>query len=366
MIPIYKPYLSKFKKSAIQAINDEWISNHGIYVDLASDLLCKILNVKFCILMNNGTSATHCLFKALKFKYPHIKKIYVPNHVFIAPMNCALQEYNTDQIEIMKFDEKTFNIDTSEEYLKTLEENSAVVIVHNIGNIINVHRLKRLRPDLIFVEDNCEGLFGKYENIYTGTSNATLCSAASFYGNKIITTGEGGAFFTNDYEIYKYIKTFYSHGMSDKRYIHSLQGTNYRMTNVQAALLYDQLNDLQHILSLKKQIFTNYKNLLTPLHTKGKIQFIQSEDHTESAPWMFCILIPGVKYDDIEKYFTEKNIQLRPFFYDMYQHPFLQNIKKHDTTLFSKTDECVMFPSYPQLTFEEQTYIVKVLNDYLL
>jgi perosamine synthetase len=366
MIPIYKPYLSKYKKSCIQAINDEWVSNHGIYVDLASDILCKILNVKFCILMNNGTSATHCLFKALKFKYPSINKIYVPNHVFIAPINCALQEYTPDQIEIMKFDEKTFNIDTSEEYIKSLEKNSAIIIVHNIGNIINVPRLKRIRPDLIFVEDNCEGLFGKYENILSGTSKDTLCSAVSFYGNKILTTGEGGAFFTNDYDVYKYIKTFYSHGMSDKRYIHSIQGTNYRMTNVQAALLYDQLNDLEHILTLKKQIFINYKNLLGSLQTQGKVEFIQKEEHTESAPWMFACIVKNINYQDMEKYFLEKNIQIRPCFYDMREHNYLKHLKTHESTFFDITSECVMFPSYPQLTLEEQTYIIKVLTDYLI
>jgi len=366
MIPIYKPYLSKYKKSCIQAINDEWISNHGIYVDLASDMLCKLLNIKFCILMNNGTSATHCLFKALKFKYPQINKIYVPNHVFIAPINCALQEYNEQEIEIMKFYEKTFNIDTSEEYIKSLELNSAIIIVHNIGNIINVPRLKRLRPDIIFVEDNCEGLFGKYEHTFSGTCKDILCSAASFYGNKILTTGEGGAFFTNDYDVYKYIKTYYSHGMSDKRYIHSLQGTNYRMTNVQAALLYDQLNDLDHILTLKKQIFMNYKNLLLPLYKENKIEFILEEEKTENAPWMFACIVKNINYEDMEKYFIEKNIQLRPCFYDMHEHIYLTKLKKHDEQIFPITANCVMFPSYPDLKYEEQSYIVKVLTDYLL
>ena len=77
MIPIYKPYISKYKTSAIKAIESEWISNHGIYVDIATDRLKEILGIKYCILMNNGTSATHCLFKALKFKYPHIAKIYI-------------------------------------------------------------------------------------------------------------------------------------------------------------------------------------------------------------------------------------------------------------------------------------------------
>ena len=66
------------------------------------------------------------------------------------------------------------------------------------------------------MEDNCEGNLGKYENIYSGTSESTLCSAVSFYANKILTTGEGGAFLTNDKNVYEYIKSIYSHGMTNK------------------------------------------------------------------------------------------------------------------------------------------------------
>ena len=161
MIPIYIPYLKNYKKSAIQAIKDNWISNYGVNVINAGDKLKHILGVKHCILMNNGTAATHALFIALKYKYPHINKIYIPNNVFVAPWNCVLMEYRKNQLEVIKTDIDTMNIDTSEEYINSLDKNSCVLIVHNLGNIVNVPRLKRLRPDIIFVEDNCEGIFGK-------------------------------------------------------------------------------------------------------------------------------------------------------------------------------------------------------------
>jgi perosamine synthetase len=162
-------------------------------------------------------------------------------------------EYPETLMEIMKLNPDTLNIDVSEEYIKSLDPNSAVCIVHNLGNIINVPRLKKIRPDLIFIEDNCEGLFGKYEDKYSGT--VSLCSAVSFYGNKTITTGEGGAFFTDDIDLFNYINNIYSHGMSLKRYIHCNLGTNFRMTNIQAGFLYDQLQDINHILELKNNLF---------------------------------------------------------------------------------------------------------------
>lgn len=362
MIPIYKPFLSKYKNSAKLAIESEWISNYGMYADLANEALKTYLNVPHCILMNNGTSATHALFKALKFKHPDIKKIYLPNNVFIAPYNCALMEYDASQIEIMKINPETMNIDTSESYFATLEPNSAVVIVHNLGSIVNVPRLKRMRPDLIFIEDNCEGLFGKYEGLFTGTYSGTLCSAVSFYGNKTITTGEGGAFFTHDLELYKYMKCYYSHGMSEKRYVHSMPGTNYRMTNIQAAFLYDQMNDIKTILDMKRTVFDRYK---TGLMDEKRIKMLTSEKNTESSNWMFVAFVKGLTYDKLEKYMSEKNIQIRPLFYDVREHAYLKDLAMHDPTFLENINYGFMLPSYPELSSVEQDYIVACLKEYI-
>lgn len=362
MIPIYKPFLENYKTSAKDAIDSSWISNHGIYVDLASNLLCKILGVKYCILMNNGTSATHCLYKSLKFKYPSIKKIYIPNNVFIAPWNCGVQEFDKDIFEVMKMDKDTLNICVDEDYILSLDKNSAIMIVHNLGNIINVPRLQRLRPDIIFIEDNCEGLFGKYEGMYSGSFPLTLCSSVSFYGNKTITTGEGGAFFTNDIDIYKYIKTYYSHGMSDIRYVHSVIGTNYRMTNIQAAFLYDQLNDIQTILKEKDRVYSTYINLVKELG--DKVILLKTKENTEHSKWMFSILLKDIDYSNLESFLLEKNIQIRPLFYDIRVHNELKDICVKDEPLKCIENGC-MLPSYPSLTENQQKYIINCIKEYI-
>ena len=100
MIPIYKPYISKYKDSAISAINDEWISNYGIFVKNSEDKIKNLFKIPYCILMNNGTAATHCLLLAVKFKYPNIDKLYVPNNVFISVWNCSLMCFNKNQLEV--------------------------------------------------------------------------------------------------------------------------------------------------------------------------------------------------------------------------------------------------------------------------
>jgi len=367
MINIYEPSISNYKTSAIAAIDSEWISNHGEFIKKSTQKLKEILNVKYSILMANGTCSTHCLFLALKFKYPNISKIYVPNNCYVAAWNCLLMEYEENLMEVMKMDIDTWNICVDEEYIKELQKNSAVLIVHNLGNIVNVPRLKRIRPDLIFVEDNCEGFTGKYENIYSGTSDSSLCSSVSFYGNKIITTGEGGAFFTNDDDVYNYILKVYSQGMSSIKYLHDTHAYNYRMTNIEAAFLYDQLNDFEHIINNKKRIFENYKNLLKPLIETNQVAIFKEEEHTECANWIFALRLINNKkgIQETTDFFKLNNIDIRPFFYPINKHGHLKDIVFEDPVSDILHNEIIMIPSSPSITFETQKYIVKIIEIFI-
>jgi perosamine synthetase len=369
-ICIYEPLLKDYKKSAIEAIESEWISNHGKFIGLSTDLLKNILNVKHVILMANGTCATHCNLIALKYKYPGIKKIYVPNNCYVAVYNCVLMEYTKEEIEVLEIDEETWNMRMDDEYLLSLEKNSAIMVVHNLGGIVNVNRIKKIRPDIILMEDNCEGLFGKYHDIYTGTSNDILSSSISFYGNKTITSGEGGAFITNDDSVYEYIKGVYSQGMSSKRYVHHVHAYNYRMTNIQAGFLYDQLNDLEHILSLKKKVFKNYEDLLKDLIDTGFVKIQKIEEDCERSYWIFALHLVNNKMniDELFNYFENKNgIEIRPFFYPIYEHLHLKDmkLKNEENIKISKklNENIIMIPSYPLIEYEKQKYIVEKIKE---
>jgi perosamine synthetase len=343
MIPIYTPRV--YTDSVNQALQSGWISSQGEYLDKTIHKLKEIFNIPYIVLMNNGTSATHMLSKALKYKYPNLKKLYVPNNVFIAVWNSALYEYPKHMIEILEMSPTTLNMRTDEEYLMSLEKDSAVFIVHNIGNIVNVPRLKRIRPDIVFVEDNCEGLFGKYEEIYSGMSESSLCSAASFFANKTITCGEGGAFFTHDKDVYNFIYKTIHHGITPIRYIYDTLGYNYRMTNIQAALLYDQLINLDKIRNDKHTLFNQYTQLL-----KDKVILPIVEKDTVSSEWMFVCGMKMIEYTEFETYMKQNKIDIRPFFYDISVHEHLKDIPRIpiDTQV-----SYFMLPSYPDLKEEE-------------
>jgi perosamine synthetase len=154
MIPIYQPYLTKDNlEYAHKALDSGWISSQGEYLDLSKNLLklkAKYNNHKI-ILTNNGTTATHLLALALQYKYPFIKKLIVPNNVYVAAWNAFLY---TQKYELIAVDANLNTWNFEESNLDNLiDEETAVLIVHNIGNIVNVPKLKQKFPNTVFLED---------------------------------------------------------------------------------------------------------------------------------------------------------------------------------------------------------------------
>jgi len=364
LINIYNPDISNYNTSDLKAISSGWNSNHGENIDLAKNKLKEIIGSKHVILTSNGTSATHCLFMSLKFKYPNVSKIYVPNNVYVAVWNCALMEYSKENLSILKTDIETFNFNLDQ--LDGLENGACLVIVHNIGNIIDTDYIKSRRPDLILVEDNCEGLFGKINKRWTGSCIGILASSCSFYGNKTITTGEGGAFFTNDDDVYNYISRKINQGNTNKRYVHDLLGYNYRMTNIQAGFLYDQLCDLDKILMKKKKVFETYDNLFKDLINKGLVYLPLGGENRERACWIYTIRVKNIMYEELSNYLKNENIDTRPFFYPIEIHEHLKDFKIEDINGKLLSDKCIMIPSSPNISIEEQIYVVEKIKFKLL
>lgn len=346
-----KPYIN-------DVIDSNWISFSGKYIKLCEDKIKKILNVKHVLLTNNGTSATHCIMKSVKYKYPDCNKIYVPDHCYIAVYNSILYEYDINQIEIVPIDKKTWNLDLK--YINKMEKNSCLLLVHNLGNIIPINKIKSKRPDIIIVEDNCEGFMGKYDNINSGSD--TLASSISFYANKHVTCAEGGAFVTNDDDVYNHIKSFCRQGITDKKYIHSMLAYNYKFNNLSAALLYSQLDNLDFIYNKKKYIFNLYTELFKNHKDKITLQYI--EPNTIHSYWMFGIKFNKSykNYDELDKYFIENNIEIRPFFYNYKKHNYLNDIKCINNSEID--NQIILLPLHCYLKDEDVKYIVDVTINY--
>lgn len=358
MIPIYTPWPCTYAR-AKEAIDSGWISSQGRYIKEAEKRLEEYFGWNNFVLMNNGTTATHALFLALKHFHPEVQTIYVPNSVYVAVWNCALMEYPKSSLRVLPLAEDLC-IPLDEVTLKSLEPNSALVIVHNVGNIIDIDKIHSVRPDIILIEDMCEGLFGKYPNgKYVGASDTVLCSSISFFANKNITSGEGGGLVTQRADVAAYIRRVINQGNTNQRYIHDIHAYNYRPTNIQAALLLDQFDHVDEILGRKQSIFNSYMARLSAIKS---IKFPRT---MTCANWMFLLQIEGNEsFDKVYEFCKLKGIDIRPFFYPVSAHSHLADLNVHDELASRYQRECLILPSFPSLTDQNIEDICTVIEKY--
>ena len=144
--------------------------------------------------------------------------------------------------------------------------------------------------------------------------------------------------------------------MTSARYVYDVMGRNYRMTNIQAALLYDQLEHLDSIRRDKHAIFRVYQE-----HLKDTTVIPRVEEGTVPSEWMFVCGLKDIRYEELEAYMKSYAIDIRPFFYDISVHTHLNNIRARplggDVTYF-------MLPSYPDLTLEQVKHICQTVNGF--
>jgi CDP-6-deoxy-D-xylo-4-hexulose-3-dehydrase len=336
------------------AIKSTWIAESGKYVNKCCEELKKLTNTKYTLLTSCGTSALHCLIKALKFKYPECKKIYIPNNTYIACINMLLHEFSMNMIECLDVDIDTLNI----EDVSKLEKNSALFVIHNIGGITNIPKIKRERPDLIILEDNAEGFLGKYEGIPTG--GHSLASSISFHMNKNITAGQGGAFCTNDKEVFEHISCYVKYGLTNERFKYKMIGNNYKMSNVLAAILLSQIEQIDEILNDKKIIYNLYKEELKD-HPKIKFQVIK-EDVCNSYWNMVIRLVGNTSYKELEEKLKIHNIEARPMFYPLQTFEYLKDLKVPANTNSLQINNEYVFVPINKVKKHNIKYICQVLK----
>jgi len=361
LIPIYKPYLPKNSlKYAHDALDSTWISSKGPYLERARNELAKFWNTDYIVFTNSGTAANHIMARIMRLKYEWRRNIICPNNVYVAAWNPFIEE--DFQLWPKDADIESWNIDlTGYKPHRT----HILLMVHNLGNIIDIPRLKKQYPDVPVIEDNCEGFLGAYQGMESGT--ASECFTVSFYGNKNVTSGEGGAFITYDKDAYEYASKFYGQGQSGLQYIHHMPGHNYRMTNVEAAILLGQLEYKDYIWEKKDDIFSYYRSNLE----EEKLIPQYEEAYSTHSRWMFGIRLVGNRvYGDIKRFMDFNGIEVRPMFYPISYHRHLnyQNnslVGRGTETVAKKlSKEVVLLPSYPEITREEQDYVIQKVREY--
>jgi perosamine synthetase len=264
-----------------------------------------------------------------------------------------LDDFGWDVVCI-DLDSDTWNMKVEE-----VQQGDAIFAVHNLGNIINVPHLQE-KYGCPIIEDNCEGLFGTYNGHPSGSKS--LCSSLSFFGNKNITCGEGGAYMTNEKDAYDFARKLWGQGQTEQRYIHDELGYNYRITNVQAAILLGQLEDLDYIKDNKERVFNRYRN---NLEAANGISLQQLEENTTHSMWMNAVKFENNKsYEEANKYFNSWDIDVRPMFYPYTSHKHISFTGNWEEAK-DINNKTVVFPSYPELLDDEVDYICEKIRAFI-
>lgn len=360
-IPIARPsFLGNEKKYVADAMETGWISSIGPYIDRFEKEFAAYHGMKHAVATHNGTIALHLALSAAGVGLGD--EVLVPDLTFIATANSV--RYCNAVPVLTDVGTEDWNMSAAHIEKALGPSTRAVIPVHLYGNPAEMNEIMEIagKKDLIVIEDCAESTGAMIGSQKVGTFGHISCF--SFFGNKIMTTGEGGMCLTNDDELAEKMRVLRDHGMNrKKKYWYDYPGFNYRMTNLQAAVGLAQLEQLENLLSSRDLIRHQYKKRLS---SSGRIKF-QEDQGNRSVNWLMTIRVEGVDFEQRDRIMEElarKYIDSRPVFYPIHFMPFyngpeFRRGENSCTILISR--EGISLPTYIGLDEEKIDYIAGCL-----
>tara|TARA_B100001059_G_scaffold60130_1_gene55732 strand:+ start:16502 stop:17938 length:1437 start_codon:yes stop_codon:yes gene_type:complete len=361
-IPIAKPLLGNEELSnVIDCIQSGWISSQGSYVDKFEKEFSNFHNNLYSLSVSNGSVALHLALVSLGIGEGD--GVIVPNLTFAATINSIIHAGATPIIIDVEHD--TWNID-----LKKAEDHinlntKAIMPVHLYGNPSNMKNINYLakKYNLFVIEDCAEAIGSKTDNKLMGTYGDA--STFSFFGNKTITTGEGGMILFKKKEYYNKAKILRDHGMNPKiKYWHDFVGFNYRLTNIQASIGAAQLKRVNEFVSKKREISNKYEKFFSN-YNFIKTQKINQRDY--SSYWLFSFMIlenAPVSKEKCVLILKSKGIDTRPIFYPLHKMKIYTKYRKgkmSNSKFISKHG--ISLPTHLDLSNGQIEYILESLKE---
>jgi perosamine synthetase len=299
----------------VDAFLSTWISSSGKYINTFETEFAKFCETKHGVAVSNGTVALQLALLALGIKEGD--EVIVPDLTFAATINAVLHVNATPVIVDVEKD--SWCIDPLEIKKAVSPKTKAIIPVHLYGQPCDMDAIMEIANDhnLFIIEDCAEAHGAKYKGKKVGSFGNISCF--SFFGNKIITTGEGGICVTNSDMLDQKMRTLRDHGMSKtKRYWHDEIGYNFRMTNLQAAIGVAQLERINEILQNRADIESAYIKVLSKIPCLS----FQSGNftHREKVTWLVCATV-SIDRDQLFAALKEEGIDARPFFYPLSEMP---------------------------------------------
>jgi perosamine synthetase len=356
--PVYQPNLSGNEKKYVQeCLDSTWISSKGKFIKQFEDNFSNFTGIKNSVAVSNGTVALHVALLALGIKKDD--EVIVPTFTYIASVN-AIQYTGAIPI-FVDSDPLTWQIDVTKIEEKISSKTKAIMAVHIYGHPCEMIEIRKIADihNLFIIEDCAEGIGTLFNGKHVGLFGDI--STFSFFGNKSITTGEGGMVCTNDDKLAELSFRLKGQGLAKNReYFHDIIGYNYRMTNICAAIGCAQLERIVDILNKKRQVVVNYIDGIQSL----PIAYHQEIGDVKHSYWMFTILVNSEsERTRLRKYFNENGIETRPTFHPVHTMPMYNTGEKFEVAE-DLGKRGINLPSYPELSEADIKYITDKINNF--
>ena len=310
------------KKYVNECLDSGWISSLGEFIDRFEGAFAEYTGVKHAISVNNGTTALHVALLALGLKPGD--EVIIPTVTYIATANAVT--YCGAIPVLADVDPVTMNILPSEIKNKISEKTVGIIAVHLYGHPAPMGEISKIAHEqgVWILEDAAEAHGATVGSSRVGSIGEI--STFSFFGNKIMTTGEGGMVTTNDDHLAKRVRFLKGQGMDpNRRYWFPEVGYNYRMTNIQAAIGLAQLESLDHAVTYRKQLAGWYQKALAGTELVLPIE----KTGNSHSYWMYTVFLKSggaAERDNLMRDLEEAGIETRPVFYPMHiLPPYKQN-----------------------------------------
>jgi len=319
LLPVSEPILKGNELEYVsECINTGWVSSAGKFVNRFEEMFVDFCGTKNAISTSNGTTALHLALLSLDIGKDD--EVIVPSLTFIATANSV--KYTGATPIFVDISPETWTIDPTKIENAITPKTKAIIPVHLYGHPADMDPILEIakKHKLFVIEDAAEAHGAKYKNKMIGSLGDL--ATFSFYGNKIITTGEGGMVVTNNNELAEKIRILRDHGMSKtKRYWHPVLGYNYRLTNLQAAIGVAQMERIESIISSKINIAKSYEDRLK--HIKS-LTLPPKATWAKNVYWLYSVILNEdckKSLGELITYLKKKNIDTRPFFTPIHKQP---------------------------------------------
>ena len=343
-IPLHEPrFLGNEKKYVNECIDSTFVSSVGVYVDEFEEKIAKYTGAKFAVATSNGTSALHV--SLLLANVNQNDEVITQPLTFIATCNaisyCGAQpifiDVDKDTMGLSPAALKYFLKDNTTVKNKQCINNitgrviKACVPMHTYGHPCKIDEIKQICDEhhIFLIEDAAESVGSKYKDKHTGTFGQL--GVMSFNGNKIITSGGGGCVVTNDKILAKKAKHLTTTAKVPHKwdFNHDMVGYNYRMPNINAALLVAQLENLNYFLANKRRLAKTYEEFFKT----QEYTFFKEPKLSKSNYWLNTLLLKDKKQrDKFLKETNSSNVMTRPVWIMMHKLSMFENAQCGDLT----------------------------------